>query len=417
MKRSVKASEIKGLLKVPSSKSMTQRAIAGAILSMGQTTVYNPSDCDDAQAAIAIAKAMGAEVRRDSDALILHGNKHSIKEKTLNCGESGLGVRMFSPIAAQFAEEILVTGEGSLLRRPINMIEDALSQLGVRCKTNNGYLPMSIRGPIQGGYVEIDGSVSSQLLTGLLMTLPCAASDSSIHVKNLKSKAYIDMTLELLNQFGIVVKSTDYCDFSIQGNQRYTPCQYTVEGDWSAGAMLLVAGAIAGEIHLKGLREDSRQSDIAILKALESAGANVTIEESVFHVSTSALTSFSFDASESPDLFPPLVALAAYCRGVSEIRGTQRLVYKESNRALALQSEFQKMGIRIDLEDDVMKIHGGKIHSAIIDSHNDHRIAMAAAISALGSSGEITIFGSDCVAKSYPDFFSDLKSIGGFVYE
>lgn len=358
MKRSVKTSEIKGTLTAPSSKSMTQRAIGAATLSEGTTKLFNASDCNDARSAISMAKALGAEVQYEEDSLIIHGNKSKIKKSVLNCGESGLGVRMFSPIAALLSEETLVNGEGSLLSRPINMIEQALIQLGLYCKTNNGLLPMTIKGTMRGGDIKIDGSISSQLLTGLLMALPKAPFDSTIHVNNLKSRAYIDMTLELLNQFGINIENLNYENFLIRGNQKYIPCRYKVEGDWSAGAILLVAGAIGGEIEVKGLRTDSRQADKAILKALAMAGAQIKAEETSIRVSSSNLSSFSFDASDCPDLFPPLVSLATYCCGVSEIEGVERLIYKESNRALALQNEFKKMGITIEIENNIMKVHG-----------------------------------------------------------
>jgi 3-phosphoshikimate 1-carboxyvinyltransferase len=297
------------------------------------------------------------------------------------------------------------------------MIEEALSQLDVICTSTGGFLPLTIQGPIKGGRCEIDGSVSSQLLTGLLMALPLAAKNSEISVNNLKSKPYIDMTIQILKSFGITINNMDYSLFQIQGNQKYVPHNYTVEGDWSGGAFLLVAGAINGEMTIKGLRTDSKQSDMAILDALKLAGAKMKLYENKIEISKSELTAFDFDATESPDLFPPLVALASYCKGISTIKGVSRLVYKESDRAATLREEFGKMSISVSIKDDIMSITGGQPVGARVESHEDHRIAMAVAVAALGSTGRIYIRDSQCVAKSYPDFFDDLRHLGAIVHE
>ena len=324
---------------------------------------------------------------------------------------------MFSPIASLYPAEITMVGANSLKKRPMFMIEDALNQLGVKCTSTGGFLPLTIQGPIKGGYCEIDGSVSSQLLTGLLMALPLAVKDSEIKVSNLKSKPYIDMTIEILRSFGITVHTTGYDMFKIPGNQKYNPHNYTVESDWSGGAFLLVAGAINGQLNVQGLRTDSLQSDMAILKALEKAGASMKIAEDQIDISKSELKSFEFDATESPDLFPPLVALASYCNGVTTIKGVSRLIYKESDRAAALKEEFGKMNISIYINDDIMKVTGGQLCGARVESHDDHRISMAVAVAALGATGKVNIRDSQCVAKSYPGFFDDLRHLGAIVHE
>ena len=267
MERYLEPSEIKGSIKAPASKSMTQRAIAAALLTNGQTIIHNPSYCDDSLAAMSIAVGLGARVEPKVSELKIVGSA-TLKESKLNCGESGLAIRMFSPIVALYPSEITLVGANSLKKRPMSMIGDALNQLGVECKSAAGFLPLTIKGPLKGGKCEIDGSISSQLLTGLLMALPLATGDSEISVRNLKSKPYIDMTIQLLNSFGIKVENSNYTIFRIPGNQKYTPHSYTVEGDWSGGAFLLVAGAINGEISVKGLMKDSCQSDMAILNAL-----------------------------------------------------------------------------------------------------------------------------------------------------
>jgi 3-phosphoshikimate 1-carboxyvinyltransferase len=414
MNQTIVPSYVKGDIEAPSSKSMTQRAIAAALLSDTETTILNPSGCDDSKAALGIAANLGAEIQTGLKKLKMRGTG-KLKEKKLSCGESGLAIRMFSPIAALLPYEIIMTGFGSLKKRPMSMIEDALLQLGAECDSAGGYIPLKIKGPVRGGKCTVDGSVSSQLLTGLLMALPLASGDSEITVKNLKSKPYIDMTLYVLDKFGIKVQNTNYKLFNIRGNQKYHGVSFEVEGDWSGGAFLLVAGAVNGELKIHGLRPDSRQSDKAILTALDSAGARMRIKEDSIGISKSDLHSFKFDATESPDLFPPLVALAAYCKGISIIKGVSRLVHKESDRANALREEFGKMNISVELKGDAMLVTGGEVRGARIDSHNDHRIAMAAAVAALRASDNVIIKDSDCVAKSYPAFFNDLKQIGVIV--
>ncbi len=416
MERYLEPSGIKGTIKAPASKSMTQRAIAAALLADGQSIIHNPSYCDDSLAAMSMAVGLGARVEPQVNELKINGSA-VLKEPKLNCGESGLAIRMFSPIAALYPVEITMVGANSLKRRPMFMIEEALSQLGVKCISSGGFLPLTIQGPIVGGHCEIDGSVSSQLLTGLLMALPLAVKNSEIKVNNLKSKPYIDMTIEILQSFGITIKNKDYSLFSIPGNQKYIPHNYTVEGDWSGGAFLLVAGAINGNLCITGLRRDSKQSDMSIVGALGKAGAKMTISENQIEISKSELKAFEFDATESPDLFPPLVALASYCEGISAIKGVSRLIFKESDRAKTLSEEFGKMNIKIEINNDLMYVTGGQPQGARVESHDDHRIAMAVTVASLGATGRVSLRDSQCVAKSYPGFFDDLRQLGAVVHE
>lgn len=416
MERSVEPSKVEGKIKAPSSKSITQRAIAAAMLAEGQTTIINPSYCDDSLAAMSIAVGLGAKVEPETDEMKITGCGE-LKETKLNCGESGLAVRMFSPIAALFPAEITISGAGSLKNRPMLMIEEALNQLGVQCKSSGGFLPLTIHGPIKGGNLEIDGSVSSQLLTGLLMALPLSLKDSEIKVNNLKSRPYIDMTIQILKDFGISVHNKNYTLFRIPGNQKFKALNYRVESDWSGGAFLLVAAAINGHLKIEGLNTASNQSDMAIISALKKAGAHIKIADNKIEVSKSEMKGFEFDCTESPDLFPPLVALASYCKGESAIKGVSRLLYKESDRAAALMEEFNKMNIKIDIKGDIMHITGGEVKGARVFSHDDHRIAMAVSVAALGATGRVSVKDSQCVSKSYPGFFDDLRQIGAIVYE
>ncbi|NRA11926.1 MAG: 3-phosphoshikimate 1-carboxyvinyltransferase, partial [Crocinitomicaceae bacterium] len=295
-----------------------------------------------------------------------------------------------------------------ILTRPMDMVIDALTQLGARVDSNHHFLPLLIKGGIQAGVIEIDGSESSQLLTGLLIALPSLDGDSVVNVSNLKSRPYIDMTLEILNEFGVKIENRAYESFIINGNQAVNGVKYTCEGDWSGAAFHLVGAAISGSVELTGLKSDSSQADIEILNALKLAGANVEVSSNSIKVKKDKLKSFEFDATQCPDLFPPIAALAACCDGISTVYGIERLVHKESNRALTIQTELTKLGVQVILDGNMMSIKGGPINGGEISSNNDHRIAMMGAVLASVSSQSITIRNSDAIAKSYPGFYSDL---------
>ncbi len=410
MKKEVRPSAIKGTITAPASKSVVQRAIAAALLSHGKSIITNPGSSNDCLAAISIARALGATVTVLPNSLEIIGTS-GITSNHLHCGESGLSIRMFTPIAASFSEEISLMGEGSLTIRPMATMESPLQQLGAYCKTTHGLIPIVVKGPLHGGKAALDGSLGSQILTGLLMAAPRAKEDVTLQVKNLQSKPYIDLTLEVMKAFGVCADNYNYEEFFIKANQKYQPTTFNVEGDWSGAAFLLVAGAIAGRIRVENITTSSRQADKAIMQAIMQAGAIVNEKSNAIEVCHAPLSSFSFDATDCPDLFPPLVTLAAECGGVSSIKGVGRLEHKESNRSIALQAEYRKMGINIEVDGDTMLVTGGSISAATIDSHNDHRIAMATAISGLTANGTVFIEGAECVAKSYPAFFDDLNTI------
>lgn len=416
MKKLVRPSVIRGIVKAPASKSMLQRAIAAALLSETPVRISNVTFSNDSNAALQVIKALGAQVRIHREGIFIRGGLRPTGE-ILNCGEAGLSLRMFSPIAALWHKKLTLTGEGSLLLRPVTMIEPPLKDLGVTVSTSNGCPPLTVKGPLKGGKATVDGAISSQLLTGLLMALPKAPKDSRLKVKNLKSIPYIDMTLALLKTFGIDVRHTNYKTFFIKGMQtfRFPRNEYWVEGDWSGAAFLLAAGAVGGTVTVTGLDTGSPQADRKIIQALELAGANIYITKSTVEVTKNKLKAFHFDATHCPDLFPPLVALACNCEGKSVLTGVERLIHKESNRALALKKEFTALGGEIRVAGNQMEITGKRLKGGIIDSHNDHRIAMAGAVAAINVSHHVIIEGSECTAKSYPNFFEDMKSIGASV--
>lgn len=448
MMKSIKPSEIKGTIKAPASKSMMQRAIAAALLAERPVKILNPTYSSDSKAALSVIQRLGAGVDVKENEIMVKGGMNPTGE-ILNCGESGLSIRMFSPIAALWHRELTLTGEGSLLKRPVAMIEGPLKELGVRVATSGGCPPLTVQGPLKGGQAHVDGSVSSQLLTGLLMALPTADGDSRLVVEDLKSTPYIDMTLSLLGAFGIEVRHSNYHAFSIAGKQTYSIAggEYRVEGDWSGAAFLLVCGALGGSVTVTGLDMDSPQADRGIVDALKAAGAVVKLKrpggsfrenaartpldprksflrpfgqgecDMALEVAENDLKGFHFDATHCPDLFPPLVALACNCKGTTVIEGVERLKYKESNRALVLEKEFSALGAEIRVAGNRMEIKGKKLKGGVIDSHNDHRIAMAAAAAAVNGENDVTIRDYQCVAKSYPGFFEDFQTIGGNVYE
>lgn len=408
----VKPSGIEGKVNAPASKSMMQRAVGAALLARGTSEITNPSLCEDALAALRIVEALGATVKRSGESILISGGLREPKERRLDCGESGLCMRMFAPIAALYEEEIVLTGRGTLLERPVGMVKSGLLELGARVGTNKGNPPIRVQGPISAGRLMIEGSTTSQFLSGLLMALPVCAGDSEISVEGLKSRPYVSMTVSLLRDFRVSVSHDEEMSlFEIPGGQEYRPSSYNVEGDWSGASFLLVAGAVAGRVEVANLTADSLQADRAVLGALESAGAKVTVGESRVSVEKGGLKPFEFDASDCPDLFPPLVALAANCPGKSVIRGADRLVHKESNRAQALSGEFGKIGVQVGVSGDTMEIHGGKIQGGSADSRGDHRIAMALAVAALNSGSGVSISGEECVSKSYPGFFGDLEKL------
>ncbi len=446
MQVKVEKGEVSGMVSVPSSKSILQRYIIAALLAEGVTELQNVSHCDDTLACLAAVEALGAEPLKDSKpfrGLQIKGCSGKINSSavTIHCGESGLALRMLASVSSLSENKITLTGKGSLLNRPVDFFEKVFPLLNIKCNSQNGFLPLEIQGPPTFKNISVDGSLSSQFLSGLLMIFPFAKEDHVIEVKNLKSKQYIDLTLQVIAAFGIKIENDNYKKFFIKGNQTYKACNATIEGDWSAASFLLVAGATAGSVTVENISADSLQPDKAIIDVLKSAGArissnknsltvqspnfqfpisffqppssNLKPETSNLKLQTSNLKPFSFDATDCPDLFPPLVALAVQCKGTSEITGVERLIHKESNRALALQQEFSKLNENlISIEGNKMIIKGGlKLKSAVCDSHNDHRIAMALAVTALNVEGGIQIKGYEAVNKSYPEFFTHIEKL------
>lgn len=420
MRAIVYPARLSGSQVAPASKSSMQRACAAALLHQGTTQIFNPGHSYDDLAAIDVIQKLGARVQSELDHIEVNSNGVQPIGPEMNCGESGLGIRMFTPIAALSNQAITIQGKGSLVKRPMHFFDEIFPKLGVQIQSNNGFLPIAIQGPLKPSDITVDGSLSSQFLTGLLMAYASSgAAGSMIKVNQLKSKPYIDLTLALLKHFGWEVNHINHEEFTFKPRHKVNETiQYTVEGDWSGAAFLLVAGAIAGPITVKGLQLNSTQADKAVMNALKSANASIQMEETAITIGAGidGLKAFEFDATDCPDLFPPLVALASLCKGVSIIKGVERLAHKESDRGLTLQTEFAKLGVTIVLEGDIMKIEGvEKIQANTVFSQHDHRIAMACGVAALRATGPIEITEAEAINKSYTDFFEHLRQLGAKV--
>ena len=319
---------------------------------------------------------------------------------------------MLSGICAVKAGRQTITGEGSLLYRQQHFYEKNLNQYGAQVVSNNGFLPLTFQCQLTSNEMHVDGSESSQYISGLLMGLPLLEQNTKLIVENSTSRPYIEMTLDTLKQFGVVISHDNFEEYSIQGNQKYTGCNYNVESDWSSASCWLVVAALGNDIEIKGLSLESKQADVKLLNALKAANCEVSSSENKIVVDGTKRHGFEFDATHCPDLFPALVALAAFCKGKSIIQGVSRLVNKESDRGAVLQKEFAKIGIKIDFNEDQMTIHGGTIlYSAEVDSNHDHRIAMCLAIVGTKINGGLTIRNAEAVSKSYPEFWEHFDQL------
>ena len=415
IKARVTPSIITGTITAPASKSSMQRACAASLIRKGETIIKNPGVSNDDLAAIDVIQKLGAVVTTldNGDLHIVSGGVNPASN-TINCGESGLGIRMFTPITALSSDAITITGMGSLTTRPMHFFDEILPQIGVSISSDAGKLPLHIQGPIKPQNITVDGSLSSQFLTGLLMAYGGAgASDCTITVSNLKSKPYIDLTLAVMRHFGWNVACINHEQFVFSAPNNaldHSTITYQVEGDWSGASFLLVAGAIAGGIVVEGLDPFSTQADKAVLQALIDCGCQISIQPTKIEIAPLPLKAFHFNATDCPDLFPPLVALASFCEGKTVIEGVGRLAHKERDRALTLQEELGQLGVSIVLQDDLMIIEGGKgVRGGIVHSRHDHRIAMACAVAALKANGVVEIEDADAINKSYPNFYKDLS--------
>ncbi len=412
-------SVLSGKVKVPPSKSFAHRAVLAAFLSGGECKINNIGLSEDISATLNCIKALGAEFEYDdkkNNVLISRKADTSCGKLRLDCGESGSTLRFLITIALCFSQDLEFTGRGRLMERPMKPVFNIFDKKGIKHSLKNGIL--SVKGKLSAGDFKIDGSVSSQFITGLLFALPLLDGDSRIIIENtLTSKGYIDITLDVLKKFGIKIENANYRVFTIKGNQQYKVKNYTVEGDFSQAAFFLVAGAIGCNITCTGLKENSLQGDKKILDIIAQTGAKIEkVGTNGFKATATAnMHGITVDADEIPDLVPIMAVLLAFCKGESRIVNAARLRIKESDRLAAICSELKALGADITEGEDFLIIKGVQVLSGnSISSHNDHRIAMATAIAACRCEGEVIIDGArKSVKKSYPDFFYDYKKLGG----
>ena len=448
-------------LSVPCSKSFAQRAIIAAALADGVSHLRGYTPCGDNEAALAVARALGADVQKEGTTVIIKGiaaSLGSVKEilrfaqddnghATVHVGESGLLARMMIPLMAQLGNgPIDITGEKTLLKRPLTGAREILEVFGCRVKGDDAVrIPLTVEGPLKsGGRVVISGKHGSQLITGLLMALSFAEKNTTLVVNDPKSIPYIFITLEVLKKFGVKIGNEmlggrDFLEsngdwslctemvFKVKGGQRLKAADLDLEGDWSAAANFLVAGALFGRVEVEGLDTSSLQADLSIMDILMDAGASLSQvdgQKGNITVQRAPLRAFDVDASNCPDLFPIISVLAAFCQGTSRIAGLERLANKESDRAKAILDMLTQMGVEAHRENDTLVVKGytlvqrllGKQSSAVspqvptllrggsYTSHHDHRMVMALKVASLGADGPIVVDDEDCVAKSFPLF-------------
>ena len=442
-------------LRMPASKSFAQRAIVFAALAEGTSTLSAYSPCGDNASAIAVARSLGASIEEKGTELIIRGigalpGKLNIKE--IHSGESGLLTRLMIPILSVLnSTPVRVTGEKTLLRRPLSGAHDIMASFGVRLypegtpaeRDVDCCLPLSVGGPLIPGRAEVSGKGGSQLLSGLLAALPLCDERSMLYVTEPRSIPYLFITMDVLRKFGIQIGSEmegdeDFLEtndwsrcsgmtFKIRGAQRYFPADFAIEGDWSGAAPFLVAGAVFGDVEVEGLDTESLQADISIMDILMDAGASMsqlegkTPSTGPLHVSRAPLNAFETDLNNCPDLFPIVALLAAFCPGESHILGVERLRHKETDRAAAIAEMLEQMGVPVEIEEDEMTVVGKSLTERILTgkllkggrftSHGDHRMVMALKVAALGAESPVEIDDTDCVAKSFPGFIEMFDSL------
>ena len=432
-------------LSMPVSKSFAQRAIIAAALADGTSHLRGYTPCGDNEAALQVARNLGAEVNVNGNEVTINGisaQLGGLNLPELHVGESGLLTRMLIPVMAQLSPDpVSFTGEKTLLGRPLTgakEIMDAFEADVIPSEVEESpsivRVPLTVKGPLKAGRAEISGKHGSQLISGLLMALPFAEKNSSLIVHEPKSIPYMFITLEVLKKFGIKIGNEmlggpdflasdgdwSLCTemvFKVKGGQKYKAADIDLEGDWSAAANFLVAGAIFGKAELQGLDTTSLQADLSIMDILMDAGASLSQldgDRGNITVQRAPIKAFRVDASNCPDLFPVISVLAAFCQGTSRLAGVGRLANKESDRAKAILEMLTQMGVRACVEGDEMVIEGHSLAQRLLDncllkgglytSHHDHRMVMALKVASLGADGPISIDDEQCVAKSFPQF-------------
>ena len=414
MKALVHKSQVKGKVRAPSSKSYTIRGLMCAALAKGESELIHPLSSDDTEASIDVLSKVGVHIRQEEDLWRVSGGNFHEPDTELFCGESAATLRFMTAICSLIPGKCELVSGPSLAKRPIKPLVQALRQLGVNCSCQSETAPVIVEGSrLKGGVAELAGNISSQFISALLFISPFAEEGVTIRLTTpLESKPFVLMTLECLRRFGIRV-SQALNQFEIS-KQAYRPAKYEVEGDWSSASYFLALGAISGGVEVENLNPESLQGDKIMLNFLRDMGALVEVNENSVVVKKSRLNALRADLSDCIDLLPTLAVLAAVADGVSELTGIERARIKESNRVAAVKEGLERMGIKVTEEKNRLVVTGSEPRGSVIDSQSDHRVAMAFSI--LGSVvGGTTINDAECVAKTFPQFWDILKSIGGEV--
>ena len=424
MKIKIKPSILNGKIEIPPSKSYSHRAVIAAALAEGgkKSKIGNLKFSVDITTTTDIMEKWGAEIERFENALEIIGNSGKVvpKDKYVQCNESGSTIRFLIPIGITDENELIFDGNGKLVDRPLDSYYRIFDKQGIFYKNENGKLPLTVNGKLKAGNYEIDGNISSQFITGLLYALPLLDGDSKLTInKNLESKGYVDLTLEILKLAGIEIVNNDYRSFDIRGNQIYKPFDYTVEGDYSQVAFWIVAGIISAnrnnEVKCLHVNKNSLQGDREIMEIVQRMGANLEIFDDYVIVKPSKTKGTVIDISQCPDIGPVLTVLAALSEGETRIINGERLRIKESDRITSIKTELNKLGANVAEEGDSLIIQGveGFTGGVTVNAWNDHRIAMSLAIASTRCEKEIILEEAESVRKSYPHFWDDFVKLGG----
>ncbi|MEG0648852.1 MAG: 3-phosphoshikimate 1-carboxyvinyltransferase [Oscillospiraceae bacterium] len=409
-------SVLSGTVKVPPSKSMAHRAILAAGLARGFTRIYNLAYSKDIAVTIGGIRQLGAKVTPSTGKAEIEGRGgFGTIMHPIQCGESGSTLRFLIPLASLTGQQVTFVGAERLFERPQQIYADIFKSQGLTFRQTQKSI--TLQGALAPGSYTIPGNVSSQFISGLLFAMPLMHGDSVINIiPPFESKSYVKLTLAALRDFNVKAEFTDENTIEVSGNQPYYPCEYTVEGDFSQSAFFAVLGAVKGDISVTGLRCNSLQGDRAIMDILKRCGAKYDEIDGGYFFHKSTLKASEIDLADCPDLGPILMTLGALCKGKTVIHNAERLRIKESDRIAAMEQELAKLGCEVSSCEGTVTITGAKLHGADdLFSHNDHRIAMALAVAVLASGVAAEINGAEAVAKSYPDFYDDLLSLGAKV--
>lgn len=405
-------SKINGEVIIPSSKSVAHRAFISAYLSGQPCKVLGDFSQDDLKATLGVLENLGLKIEKIDGGLNLR-RESIVADCKLDARESGSTLRFILPVLSALGVKAEIYGSERLSNRPIGELLDVLKKNGASFSQNK--LPLTISGKISAGVYEIDSSISSQYITGLILALSYLDGKSEIKLLGKTvSKDYIKITLDVLNDFGVNVKEIEN-GYEIDGGKFNSPSEYQVEGDWSSACFFACLAALSGEVLLKGLKLDSRQGDKIVLEVLKEIGAKVEALPDGIKVSKNELKAIEFDAENYPDFVPVLAVTLALCDGVSKIKNVSRLKDKESDRVFETVNLLKTFSINAYEKDDCIIIEGGKPIGAVYNSPNDHRLSMSASVLATVASGKSQILNAECVNKSYPSFFEHLKAVGGKV--